>query len=160
MNADPEVMEFFPSVLPPSESDAFVDRIERHFEEHGYGLWAVESIGGFIGFVGLWAVPLSLPPAPSVEIGWRLTRSAWGRGYATEAALAVRDDAFDRLGFGELVSYTAAVNRRSRAVMERIGMAHDPRSDFDHPALEEGHALRPHVVYRSLRSQQPAASSQ
>lgn len=153
MNADPAVMEFFPSTLPRAESDAFVDRIERHFDDHGYGLWAVEGPAGFIGFVGLWTVPLSLPPAPTVEIGWRLVRSAWGRGYATEAAVAVRDHTFGPLGLDELVSYTAAINLRSRAVMERIGMAHDPASDFDHPALAEGHALRPHVVYRlgSLR---------
>ncbi len=151
LNADPVVMAFFLSTLPSAESDAFVDRIEDHFDEHGFGLWAVEAAEGFLGFVGLWAVTPSLSEIPTVEIGWRLAASAWGKGYATEAARAARDDGFGRIGLPELVSFTAAINAASRAVMERIGMHHDAGADFEHPQIPPGHRLRPHVLYRMTR---------
>ena len=151
LNADPVVMAFFVSTLPPAESDAFVDRIEEHFDEHGFGLWAVEAAEGFVGFVGLWTVTPSMSAVPTVEIGWRLAASAWGKGYATEAARAARDDGFDRIGLRELVSFTAAINVASRAVMERIGMHHDAEADFEHPQIPPGHRLRPHVLYRMTR---------
>lgn len=151
MNADPEVMEHFPAPLTPPQSDEFVDRMREHLERHGWGLWAVEvgETRDFIGFVGLW--PAGFDPFRSeeiVEIGWRLTRSAWGHGYATEAARGVLRHAFDVLELTEVVSFTAATNVRSQAVMERIGMHRDPSSDFDHPRVPEGHPLRRHVVYR------------
>ena len=85
---------------------------------------------------------------PAVEVGWRLAGPAWGRGYATEAARAALEFGFDRAGLEEIVSFTSAGNRRSRAVMERIGMSHDPDDDFDHPGIEPGHPLRRHVLYR------------
>lgn len=151
MNADPEVMEHFPATLTPAQSDEFVDRMRDHLERHGWGLWAVEVIetGEFIGFVGLW--PAGFDPFRSeevVEIGWRLTRSTWGQGYATEAARAALRHAFEVVGLSEVVSFTAATNLRSQAVMNRIGMSRDRSSDFDHPRVPEGHPLRPHVVYR------------
>lgn len=151
MNADPEVMEHFPSTLTPQQSDEFFDRMRHHLDRHGWGLWAVEVIeaGEFIGFVGLW--PAGFDPFRSeevVEIGWRLAQSAWGHGYATEAAQAALRHAFDVLELPEVVSSTAATNLRSRAVMERIGMSRDRSSDFDHPLIPEGHPLRRHVVYR------------
>lgn len=156
MNADPTVMEFFPRPLDRAESDAAVGRIREHFARHGFGLWAVEVpvAAEFIGFVGLSVPRFEAHFTPCVEIGWRLARDHWGRGYATEAARAVLDLAFGRPGPDEVVSYTAAVNLRSRAVMERIGMTRSPGDDFDHPWLPEGHALRPHVLYRIGR---PAA---
>lgn len=147
LNADPEVMEYFMRPLNRSESDQFVDRIEAQFERTGFGLWAVDDPDGFIGFVGLSVVPSELPCAPAVEIGWRLARHAWGRGYATEAAMAVVDHA-RLLRLGSLVSFTSAVNVRSLRVMERIGMTHDPEDDFDSPFVPEGHVLRPHLLYR------------
>jgi RimJ/RimL family protein N-acetyltransferase len=153
MNADPVVMEYFPAPLTPVESDAFADRIERHLNDRGYGLWAVEILGAapFIGFVGLADVPADLPPAPGVEIGWRLAREHWGCGYATEAARAALHFAFKSLELVEVVSFTSATNKRSRRVMERLGMSRDRSGDFDHPRLPPGNPLRPHVLYRLAR---------
>ncbi len=151
LNADPEVMALFPSPLTRAESDALVDHYERSFAAHGYGDWAVvlgDDDGPFLGAVGLLAVRGDLPFAPAVEVGWRLARPAWGRGYATEAARAALDAAFGPLGLDEVVSFTASVNTRSRAVMERLGLARDEGGDFDHPALPPGHRLERHVLYR------------
>ena len=146
MNADPAVMRHFPRPLTREESDALAERADAEFDQCGYGLWAVEVPGEaeFIGFVGL-----SLHrffPVP--EIGWRLDRPFWGRGYATEAARAALEDGFARLGLREIVSFTSPLNTPSVAVMERLGMTHDPADDFDHPNLPEGHPLRHHVLYR------------
>lgn len=151
LNADPEVMEHFPATLTPEQSDEFVDRMRDHLDRRGWGLWAVEVIetGEFIGFVGLW--PAGFDPFNSeeqIEIGWRLARSAWGHGFATEAARAALRHAFGVLELSEVVSFTAATNLRSQAVMERLGMSRDRFSDFDHPRIPEGHPLRRHVVYR------------
>ena len=153
LNADPEVMRFFAGTMTRAESDALADRIERHFDEHGYGLWAVSVVGGdpFIGFVGLLWQHLDAPWAPAVEIGWRLARSAWGKGYATEAAIAARDHAFGPAGLTDLVSMTTVTNLPSQAVMQRIGMTRDPADDFLHPKLSPGHPLAPHVLYRLAR---------
>ena len=142
-----------PALLTREQSDAFADRIDKHFEEHGYGLWAVEIVdkAPFIGFVGLHHPRFDAPFTPCVEVGWWLAYEHWGRGYATEAAAAALDYGFETLGLGEIVSFTAHENLRSRAVMERIGMTHDPLDNFDHPALPEGHRLRPHVLYRMRR---------
>ena len=150
LNADPEVTEFFPSLLPRDVSDAFADRIEAAMERDGWGLWAVEVVDGdpFVGFVGMAMPGFDAPFKPCVEIGWRLARSAWGHGYAAEAAREALRFAFDDLAFTEVQSWTAVGNVRSQAVMRRIGMTHDPVDDFDHPALPEGHPLRPHVRYR------------
>jgi len=146
LNADPEVMEHFPGVMSREESDTFVDRIEAEWRDRGYGRWAVEVSGeaDLIGFVGL-AVP---PFMPKDEIGWRLARKSWGRGFATEAARAVLADAFRRLGLTEVVSFTVPANVRSTRVMERLGMTHDPGDDFDHPRFPPGHRLSRHVLYR------------
>jgi ribosomal-protein-alanine N-acetyltransferase len=151
MNADARVMEFFRSHLSRAESDAMVDRIHRHFEQRGFGLWAIEvpGVAPFIGFTGLEAVPASrFHFAPCVEIGWRLAPPYWGQGYASEAARLALYHGFATLALREIVSFTSETNRRSRAVMERIGMARDPADDFDHPAIVEGHPLRRHVLYR------------
>lgn len=150
MNADPEVMRCLPAQLSREESDAVAERIERHFEAHGFGFWAVEApgIAPFIGFVGLANVGFEAPFTPAVEIGWRLARPFWGSGYATEAARAALTFGFNRLRLPEIVAFTVPANARSRRVMERIGMSHDPADDFDHPALAPGHPLRRHVLYR------------
>ena len=150
LNSDPVVMEYFPSALDRAESDAFVDRIEAGFDVRGYGLWAVEIPGeaDFIGFVGLALHDFPAHFTPAVEIGWRLARDYWGSGFATEAARTAIADGFERVGLGEIVSFTTAINVRSVAVMERLGMTHDPSDDFDHPRLPVGHHLRRHVLYR------------
>ncbi|MGI8334944.1 GNAT family N-acetyltransferase [Actinomadura scrupuli] len=157
MNADPEVMEYFPAALTSDESDAFIDRIEAGFERHGFGLWAVEiaETGRFIGFTGLSVPRFEAHFTPAVEIGWRLVRPGWGHGYASEAARRALGFAFDDLGLGEVVSFTTRANLRSQAVMERIGMTHDPADDFDHPLLEEGHPFRPHVLWRMTAGHRP-----
>ena len=145
MNADPEVMEFFPSVMSREASDGLVDRIEAGFETDGYGLYAVDVGGAFAGFVGLAGLPFS----EEVEIGWRLARPFWGRGFATEAATAVLEAAFTSFGITDVVSITSARNLRSQALMHRIGLTRDPADDFDHPNIPAGHVLRPHVMYRA-----------
>jgi RimJ/RimL family protein N-acetyltransferase len=148
LNADPEVMRHFMSTMSREQSDAFVDKIEAGFEERGWGLWALEVDGAFIGYTGLQPVSFGAHFTPATEIGWRLARESWGQGYASEAARAAAAFAFAELELDELVSFTTTANARSRAVMERIGMTHDPADDFDHPALPEGHEQRPHVLYR------------
>jgi RimJ/RimL family protein N-acetyltransferase len=150
LNADARVMEFFPKPLSHAESNALVDRIEEHFARHGFGLWAVEvpGVAPFIGFTGLSTASFQAPFTPCVEVGWRLAAEHWGHGYASEAARLALDHGFDCVGLSEIVSFTAATNRRSRAVMERLGMARNPADDFDHPSLPEGHPLQRHVLYR------------
>jgi RimJ/RimL family protein N-acetyltransferase len=144
LNADPAVMEHFPGLLTRGESDALVDRIEAAFETDGFGLWALEVGGEFIGFTGLARPGFR----PEVEVGWRLARHAWGHGYASEAARAAVTFGFDEVGLTEIVSFTVPANVRSRAVMERIGMTRDPADDFDHPRVPAGSPLRRHVLYR------------
>lgn len=150
LNADPVVMELFPAPLSAVESDAFMDRIEQHFDAHAFGLWAVELRGTeeFIGFVGLWPATFAAPFTPATEVGWRLARRFWGAGLAPEAAAAASADGFDRLGLEEIVSFTAAINLKSRRVMEKIGMTRDKAEDFEHPSVAEGDPLRTHVLYR------------
>jgi RimJ/RimL family protein N-acetyltransferase len=150
LNADPEVMEHFPSTLSRAQSDGVADRIVAALKRRGWGLWAVEdnSTGTFIGFVGLNPVPFEAPFTPAIEIGWRLARPSWGSGLATEAASAVLAHAFGPLGLEELVSFTPTTNLRSQRVMQKLGMRHDPADDFDHPSLPDGHRLRRHVLYR------------
>jgi ribosomal-protein-alanine N-acetyltransferase len=151
MNADPRVMEHFPAMLTPEQTDAMVDRIEAAFEERGFGSWAVEiaDTGAFIGFTGLATVRFQAHFTPAVEIGWRLARSAWGHGYASEAARRALRFAFEDLGMTEVVSFTSLTNVRSQAVMRRIGMTYDPADDFDNPQVAEGSPLRPHVLWRA-----------
>ncbi len=175
MNADPEVMRYFPATLDRAASDAMVDRIEDLFRQQGFGLWALElasaavaapelastglastglaSTGEFIGFTGLNPMPDGVPGAGGMEVGWRLARRAWHRGYATEAAAAAARVAFQGGGLAELWSITAVLNEPSQAVMRRLGMTLD--AYFGHPGVEPGHPLRPHVAYRLPRSGRP-----
>ncbi|MFG1618353.1 GNAT family N-acetyltransferase [Nonomuraea wenchangensis] len=151
MNADPEVREHLGDLLTREQSDASVSRFQAEFDQRGYGWWAVEieATGEFIGFAGLDEVDAHMP-FTGVEIGWRLARSAWGHGYATEAAMAVLAHGFDALELPEILAVTTATNHRSQAVMRRIGMTRDPADDFDDPTEPEG-PLRPNVLYRIAR---------
>lgn len=153
MNADPDVMTYFPSELDRRASDALVDRCASEISNRGYGLWALEVRDSveFIGFTGLSTPGFDAPFTPCVEVGWRLARQSWGYGYATEAATASLNVAFDDLGLDEVVAFTAAVNLRSRAVMERLAMTRDERDDFDHPRIAADHWLAHHVLYRASR---------
>jgi RimJ/RimL family protein N-acetyltransferase len=150
LNADPVVMEHFPAPLTRKESDALVDRIEAGLDERGWGLWAaqVREPAAFIGFVGLNPATFEAPFTPAVEIGWRLACEHWGHGYATESARAALEFGFVDVELDEIVSFTTHANTRSRRVMERLGMRHDPSDDFDNPTVPEGSAIRPHVLYR------------
>jgi RimJ/RimL family protein N-acetyltransferase len=149
MNRDPQVMQHFPAVLTPIESNRLIDRAESHFERHGFGPWAAELRGSqeFIGFIGLSVPNFEAPFMPSVEIGWRLASARWGLGLATEGAKAAVCHGFAFLKLPALVSFTVPANTRSRRVMEKLGMTHNPADDFDHPNLPEGHPLRRHVLY-------------
>lgn len=150
LNADPRVMRHFPATLGRGESDALLQRIERHFSEHGFGLYAAQlnATGECLGFIGLSVPTFEAHFTPCVEIGWRLRAEHWGQGLATEGARAVVDHAFTQLGLRELVALTVPANRPSRRVMEKLGFQHDPAEDFYHPRLPAGHPLRPHVLYR------------
>lgn len=150
MNADPEVMRHFPATLSRTESDALVGRVRLHFSTRGFGLWAVEVPGvtSFAGFVGLAVPRFAAHFMPCVEIGWRLARAYWGKGYATEGARAALAFGFGTLKLAEIVSFTVAANHASRRVMERLGMRRDPADDFDHPTIAAGNPLRRHVLYR------------
>lgn len=155
MNDDAAVMEFFPARLTRVESDALADRIEAHFEEHGFAPWAAElrTEATFIGYIGLAVPRFAAHFTPCVEVGWRLARPQWGKGLATEGARAVVRHAFAELGMEALVSFTVPMNLRSRRVMEKLGMTHDARDDFDHPEMPEGHPLQRHVLYRLSRDE-------
>ncbi len=153
MNADLEVMRYFPAQMTRAESDAFVDRIEGRLAGNGYGLWALEvaATGDFIGFTGLNPMPEGVPGSGGVEVGWRLARSAWGHGYATEAGRAALEVAFSALGLDEVWSLTAETNAASRAVMSRLGLSHVATQD--HPALAADSPMRLHVFYRITRQE-------
>jgi RimJ/RimL family protein N-acetyltransferase len=148
MNADPEVREYLGDLLTREESAASAAHFQAQLDERGFGFWAVEvrSTGEFIGFTGLDQVDEGMP-FTGVEIGWRLARSAWGRGYATEAALASLAFGFEALALPEILAVTTVTNHRSQAVMRRIGMTRDPAEDFNDPTEPEG-PLRRNVLYR------------
>jgi RimJ/RimL family protein N-acetyltransferase len=153
MNCDPAVMEHFPALLSRDESNALVDRAEAHLKEHGFGPWAAElrESKEFIGYVSLFIPQFEAAFTPCVEIGWRMARAYWGKGLATEGARAVVRHGFEILKLPELVSFTVPGNLRSLRIMEKLGMTHDPRDDFDHPSIPAGHPLRRHVLYRLKR---------
>ena len=160
LNADPEVMAHFPAVLTREESDAAMDRQVAAIAARGRGFMALErrDDGAFLGFVGVKPTSPDLPFDGAPEIGWRLARHAWGRGYATEAARAALADAFGR-GAERVVSFTAATNLRSQAVMARIGLERRADLDFDHPALPHGHRLERHLVWAVDRAIEAASGS-
>ncbi len=154
MNADPRVMEFFPSTLSKKESDALAKRISDKIIEQSWGLWAVSipHIADFIGFIGLAKPTFEAHFTPAVEVGWRLAFDYWGKGYATEGAKAVLKYGFQKIFLNEIVSFTVVQNIQSRKVMEKIGLHHKLIDDFDHPKLPEGHPLRRHVLYRLTKT--------
>jgi RimJ/RimL family protein N-acetyltransferase len=156
MNADPEVMRYFPETLNRAASDAYMDRIEALIQRQGFGLWALElaETGRFLGFTGLNPMPPGVPGAGGMEVGWRLASHAWHQGFATEAATAALDVAFRGAGLAEVWSMTAVLNEPSQAVMRRLGMT--LYRHFEHPRIAAGHPVRPHVVYRIAR---PATGS-
>jgi RimJ/RimL family protein N-acetyltransferase len=150
INSDPRVMLFFPACLTPAESNAVIDRMEEHFVQHGFGLWAAElrETGELAGFIGLAVPSFTAHFTPCVEIGWRLAERFWGQGLATEGAREAMRYGFEQKRLAEIVSFTVPQNLRSTRVMEKLGMKRDRSGDFDHPLIAEGHPLRRHVLYR------------
>ena len=161
MNADTEVMKYFPATCSRQESETLLERIKYHHQAHGFGLWAVEQrlTGAFIGLLGLNVPTFEAHFTPTVEVGWRLATAFWGQGYATEGARKAISYGFEALGLLEIVSFTAQLNLRSIAVMKRLGMTHQEDDDFDHPRLPLGHPLQRHVLYRLNRNQPPDGCS-
>ncbi|MGP4969669.1 GNAT family N-acetyltransferase [Psychrobacter aquimaris] len=158
INADPEVMKYFPKLLSTAVSNAIAHKCQQLIIDKGWGLWAVslkdrsKENGAFIGFVGLNDTHADMSFAPAVEIAWRLHKDCWGQGYATEAASAALNFAFNELSLDEVVSFTAVINKRSQRVMERIGML-NAQANFYHPALDVSHQLAEHVLYNITRQQ-------
>ncbi|MEO3743666.1 GNAT family N-acetyltransferase [Plantactinospora sp. B5E13] len=149
MNADPEVREHLGPLLSPEQAAASMRRFQADLDRDSFGFWALEvrETAEFVGFAGLDVVDEGMP-FTGVEAGWRLARSAWGHGYATEAALAVLRYGFDKVGLTEILAVTTRTNLRSQAVMRRIGMTTDPADDFDDPGAADG-PLRRCVLYRT-----------
>ena len=158
MNADAEVMRYFPNLLSASVSDIIASKCQQLINDNGWGLWAVSIKDGlkksdaFIGFVGLNQTHADMAFAPCVEIAWRLHKDYWGQGYATEAAQTALKFAFEELNLKEVVAFTAVINRRSQLVMERIGMI-NTQDNFYHPALNPSHVLAEHVLYKITQQQ-------
>jgi len=153
MNSHAEVMRYFPALVTAEQTNAGIDIWREQFGDKGWSNWAVELLetGEFIGFIGLSVPRRQFPFSPCVEIGWRLKCAAWGHGYATEGAKECLRVGFEQLGLEEIVSFTSLINLPSVAVMKRIGMS-NARADFEHPAVPEGHALRPHCLYKMTRA--------
>lgn len=149
LNADPDVMEYYPSTLSTEESNALAQKFAALIEQKGWGFWALENRNdaSFMGFVGLHEPSYTLPVTPCVEIGWRLAKGFWGKGYATEAAQAALDFAFRQLNLGEVYSFTSVVNKRSQAVMQRLHMVNTD-NNFEHPMLSQCDFLKEHVLYK------------
>jgi RimJ/RimL family protein N-acetyltransferase len=154
MNANPEVMEYFPKLLTTSMSNTIAKKCQSLINDNGWGFWAVslKETDTFIGMVGLNHAHADMPFSPAVEIAWRLHNDYWGQGYATEAARASLDFAFVELEIEEVVAFTAVINKRSQLVMERLGMT-NTQEDFYHPMLDLNHRLAEHVLYKITRHQ-------
>lgn len=149
LSSDPEVMKYYPDILNKKSSDIFVKRCQSLINKYGWGFWAVElkSNNKFIGFVGLHNPETELPFSPCTEIGWRLAKPYWGYGYATEAAKASLNYAFEKLNLSEVVSFTTPANVKSISVMKKLNMI-NTFSNFNHPNIADGHALQAHVLYK------------
>lgn len=147
LNADEEVMRYFPSILSNGETLKFYQSILAEFKECGFGLYAVEEkeTNEFIGFIGFHRALFEAEFTPCIEIGWRLKKEAWGKGYATEGAAACLHYGFKELGFSDIYSFTADINKPSKNVMRKIGL--NFMKTFNHPKLEKESPLHKHVLY-------------
>ena len=153
INSDKEVMEFFPALLTKEQSWGFIQRMQQLYKEKGYCYFAVDELASneFIGFIGLSDQSFEADFTPCVDIGWRLSRSEWNKGYATEGARACLDFAFNRLGLEKIVAIAPAVNSRSEQVMKKLGMQKE--KTFIHPSLTHNSRLQPCVLYQKLRTE-------
>lgn len=147
MNQDAEVMRYFPNTQDTAQTVQFYEKIVQEFAEYGYGLYAAEekSSGKFIGFIGFHRADLAVDFCPCIEIGWRLDKQYWGRGYATEGAKACLKHGFEKLCFDQVYSFTSIENIASQRVMQKLGL--QLKQYFAHPQVPENHSLKPHVCY-------------
>jgi len=147
LNADAEVMKYFSKTLTSEETNEFYRYIISGLKECGFGLYAVEfkESKDFIGFIGFHLATFAADFTPCIEIGWRLKREAWGKGYATEGAAACLQYGFNHLGFQDIYSFTADINTPSKNVMVKIGMSY--MRMFSHPKIEQGSSLNQHVLF-------------
>lgn len=152
MNADPRVMEHFPFLMTREQTDAYLTRIYNHFDEYGYGVYAVDILDSneFIGYIGFSCPTWESYFTPCVEVGWRLKSESWNKGYATEGALACLEYGFKELGLDAIYSWTATDNKASERVMQKIGLV--KIDEFDHPRIEKGHRLERHVLYKKEKT--------
>lgn len=159
MNADPKVMAHFPAVITHAQSATHLARMQAHWAANGFGLFALhhKHSGAFLGFTGFSHPSYETPFTPCVEVGWRLHRAAWGKGYAFEAAQACLNWGFNTLGLSEIVSFTTPENTRSTALMQRLGMQSSPHENFQHPMLAKNHPFSWHVLYRLPKPNPPTA---
>ncbi|MGL4184745.1 MAG: GNAT family N-acetyltransferase [Thiotrichaceae bacterium] len=148
LNADPRVMRYFPACLSTTESDALAERLRSLITQQDWGIWAVvlKQSNEFIGFTGLYGPTTDFTIEPSIEVAWRFATQYWGKGYATEAASAVIAFGFEQINLAEIIAFTAVVNQRSQAVMQRLGMQY--QYDFAHPDLAVHHPLSQHCLYK------------
>lgn len=155
ITSDREVRRYYPNVLTKEETISLIERIESNFQKEGFGLWALElkSSGEFIGYTGLHRPTIKAHFMPCIEIGWQISAKHWGQGYAPEAASKTLEDGFDRIGLEEIVSFTSVANSKSIRVMEKLGMHRNPKDDYLHPFLPEGHPLKPHVLFRLKKTE-------
>jgi RimJ/RimL family protein N-acetyltransferase len=155
INQDPRVMEYFPGLQDLATTKKFIEKVKKHDEQHGFSLYATvrKDHNEFIGFIGLYTVAFEAHFTPAAEIGWRLSSKHQGHGFATEGAQAVLDAAFNVHHLPEVVSFTVQENTKSTRVMEKIGLQHDPKDDFDHPNLADDSPLKRHVLYRITQAQ-------
>lgn len=154
INSDPQVMEYFPSIIDERTTMKMIRNEQETFSREGYCLFAcvLKENEAFIGFVGLHEVGINAPFVPAVEVGWRLAKEHWNQGYATEAALAVINFGFSEIGLLEIVSFTSCLNKASIRVMEKCGLTRNHKDDFLHPKLKNTDALAPHVLFRIMTS--------
>lgn len=154
MLANDQVMEFYPAKKTYEETRTYIQKVSRHFQTHGFGVYAVDRLedSRFIGYIGFQYFNFDTRFSPGVEIGWRLHPDVWGQGLATEGALACLNYGWSELGFEKVYSFTALINKRSERVMQKVGLSKS--GEFDHPLLEKGHALERHVLYEIQRPDQ------
>lgn len=160
LNADPEVMRYFPSTLDRDQTQNLMNVINKHIDEHGFGFFAVDYLSDkkMIGFIGLKKVDFEADFIPAVEIGWRLNKKYWNKGLATEGAKRCLEFAFSDLGLKKIYSFTPLINQPSERVMQKIGMK--KINEFDHPKVETGHSLERHCLYHLTKTEFESGISQ
>lgn len=154
LNQDAEVLKYFPRLYSRQESIDDIHEFNQQLVKHGYTIYACElkKTHEFIGFVGLFNRS-DMPFSPCIEIGWRINKSHWGNGLATEAALKCLEIGFNECNLDEIVAFTPQINKASERVMQKIGMSHNPNDDFKHYKVSDDHPLARHVLYRINKEQ-------